>query len=90
MKLSNIWSKIGKQPLRITRYTDAIVFVGDDQYYITGIRYENGKPLGFNAVKMDCEICENNVEYPSPHTCDICTSLDQEDYCMWSLKKEEN
>ena len=28
--------------------------------------------------------CANNIEYPPVHTCDICTSLDQdEDYSMW-------
>jgi len=32
----------------------------------------------------DCSTCKNNVEYPPPHTCDICTSLDQEEeYEMW-------
>lgn len=24
----------------------------------------------------NCSICKNNVEFPPPHTCDICTSLD--------------
>lgn len=39
---------------------------------------ENG-----DAIK-DCTTCKNNVEYPPPHTCDICTSLDQEEeYEMW-------
>lgn len=39
------------------------------------------------GVKMDCSTCKNNVEYPPAHTCDICTSLDNdEEYSMWELK----
>lgn len=89
MKLSTIHRKIGKQPLYITKHTDAKVFIAgiSGEYYITGIRYENGKLLGFNAVPIDCSTCKNNVEFPSPHTCDICTSLDQEEeYGMWEAK----
>lgn len=37
---------------------------------------------------VNCSTCKNNVEFPPPHTCDICTSLDQEeDYEMWEAKK---
>lgn len=36
---------------------------------------------------VNCSTCKNNVEFPPPHTCDICTSLDQEeDYGMWEAK----
>lgn len=39
-----------------------------------------------NVVK-DCSTCKNNVEFPPPHTCDVCTSLDQEEeYEMWEAK----
>lgn len=39
-------------------------------------------------VVKDCSTCKNNVEYPPPHTCDICTSLDQEEeYEMWVRKE---
>lgn len=35
----------------------------------------------------DCSACKNNVEFPPPHTCDVCTSLDQEEeYGMWEAK----
>lgn len=35
----------------------------------------------------NCSTCANNLEYPLPHTCDICTSLDQEDeFSMWRAK----
>ena len=37
---------------------------------------------------INCSICKNNVKYPPPHTCDICTSLDQEEeYGMWEAKE---
>ena len=36
----------------------------------------------------DCSTYKNNVEFPPPHTCDICTSLDQEEeYGMWEAKE---
>lgn len=35
----------------------------------------------------NCSTCKNNVEFPPPHTCDICISLDQEEeYSMWEAK----
>jgi hypothetical protein len=52
MKLERIWKKIGVQPLKVTRYTDGIVFVNEKKYIITGIKYENGKWIGFKAEEM--------------------------------------
>lgn len=43
--------------------------------------------MEFPGTKIECSTCKNNVEYPPPHTCDICTSLDEEMYCMWEAKK---
>ena len=87
MKLVKIWSKLGKQPLNITKHVDAKVFIENREYYIIGIKYESGRPLGFNAIPISCSTCKNDVEFPPPHTCDICTSLDQEDdYRMWEVK----
>lgn len=89
MKLVKIWDKLGRQPLYITQNTDAKVFVKglSGKFYITGIRYERGKPLGFNAIPIDCTTCKNNIDSPPPHTCDFCTSLDQEEeYGMWEAK----
>lgn len=38
-------------------------------------------------IVINCSTCVNNIEYPPPHTCDICTSLDQEEeYEMWEPK----
>lgn len=49
MKLLEIWERIGKQPLRITRRKDAIVFVGDSEYKIKSIRYDHGQFIGFET-----------------------------------------
>ena len=88
MKLLEIWKRLGKQPLTTTKYQEAKVFIDNEQYVITKVRYESGKWVGFEAVKKCCKTCANNVEYPPAHTCDICTSLDQEeDYEMWGGKE---
>lgn len=55
MKLVKIWSKLGKQPLYITQHTDAKVFIENREYFITGIKYESGQPLGFDAVQANEE-----------------------------------
>lgn len=49
MKLLEVWKRIGKQPLRITRQKDAIVFVGGKEYEISKIIYDNGKFIGFET-----------------------------------------
>ena len=41
----------------------------------------------FPGIKIECSTCKNNIEYPPPHTCDVCTSLDDEMCCMWEAKK---
>lgn len=35
---------------------------------------------------MSCSTCKHNVEFPPPHTCDVCASLDQPDFTMWEKK----
>lgn len=55
MKLLEIWECIGKQPLKITRQKDAIVFVGDSEYRIKRIRYEHGRFKGFEAEEIDMQ-----------------------------------
>ncbi len=84
MKLSQLWSKIGKQPLRITQHTDAKVFVGERTYHITDIKYENGKFLGFNGIPVRCSTCKY-LGKTEPNTCDICTDID---YSMWEYGKQ--
>jgi len=88
IKLLKLWRKIGVQPLHFSRKTNAIVKVDDKQYIITGIKYKNDKWLYMNAEDfIQCKYCEHFLKQ-HPHTCDICTSLDQEeDYEMFSSKK---
>lgn len=88
MKLLEIWKRLGRQPITTTKSQDAKVFIEDEEYIITKVRYESGRWVGFEAIKRDCSTCKNNVEFPPPHTCDICTSLDQEEeYEMWEVKE---
>ncbi len=54
MKLLEVWKRIGKQPLRITRQKDAIVFVNGKEYEISKIMYDNGKFIGFDT-KPKCK-----------------------------------
>lgn len=42
----------------------------------------------FPGLNIDSSTCKNNVKDPPPHTCDVCTSLDQKMYCMWEAKGE--
>lgn len=49
MRLLEIWERIGKQPLRITRRKNAIVFIGDSEYRIKNIRYDRGQFMGFET-----------------------------------------
>lgn len=52
IKLIKIWEKIGKQPLRIMQRKDAIMFINNKEYEITGIRYDNGKFIGFEGKQI--------------------------------------
>ena len=42
---------------------------------------------GMQTIR-NCSTCKNNIEFPPSHTCDICTSLEQEEeYEMWEPKE---
>lgn len=50
--------------------------------------YSDKLDMFYKNSPKSCATCANNVEYPPPHTCDICTSLDQEEeFEMWEPKK---
>ena len=51
MKLLEIWKRIGKQPLKTTQNTEAIVFLKGhtEEYKVSKIRYEKGKLIGFEV-----------------------------------------
>ena len=38
----------------------------------------------------NCNTCKYNIENPPPHTCDVCDSLDTEDYYMYEPKDTYN
>jgi len=55
--------------------------------YYKAISVKKAARIIKNGGIKSCSTCKNNVEYPPPHTCDICTSLDQEEeYEMWKEK----
>lgn len=69
MTLLKLWEKIGVQPLKTIRNTEAIVFVGDnsDEYKITSVRYENGRLIGFEIepkIRL-CDKCDTPIENES-------------------------
>lgn len=42
----------------------------------------------YKGKVKNCSTCKSNVAFPPPHTCGICTSLDQyEEYGMWEMKE---
>lgn len=55
---------------------------------ISDIRaFINEQCKSVSDMVKDCSTCKNNIEFPPSHTCDICTSLDQEEeYVMWETK----
>lgn len=57
MKLLEIYKRIGKQPLKDTRKTDAIVFINEKEYKISKIKYNNGKFIGFEVENNEWNDC---------------------------------
>lgn len=86
MKYLKIWEKLGKQPIRVTQNQEATVFIDSKEYFITGIKYESGRMLGFKAVPIGCKTCEYRQK-EVPHTCDMCDQIGEQGYFMWSYKK---
>lgn len=80
MKLLDIWERIGKQPLRITRRKDAIVFIGNAEYRIKNIRYDCGRFMGFEAeLKEKVEWISKEVK-PKENTWIIVRDKDGKEY----------
>jgi len=51
MKLLNIWKRIVKQPISLTRDKDAVVIIDGKEYKIEKIKYENGQMVGFEILE---------------------------------------
>ena len=80
MKLLEIWERIGKQPLRITRRKDAIVFIGDSEYRIKNIRYDHGQFIGFETeLKEKVEWISEEIR-PKEHEWVIVRDKDGKEY----------
>lgn len=41
------------------------------------------------SSETTCSTCKNNQEFPPPHTCDICNSLDEEFGCMYERREND-
>jgi hypothetical protein len=52
-----------------------------------GRPFDNSDEVYAELSVINCDTCKNNPKYNNgyapPHTCDICTSLDSEDFEMW-------
>lgn len=55
MKLMKLYKKIGNQQIGVMRKTEAKVFIEDSnrEYIITGVKYDKGEIVGFNASLVD-------------------------------------
>ena len=60
---------------------DIIIYIDDEPYYVNSAR-DNG----LNAVPMICDTCKY-CNKDIPHTCDICTSLDEDNIGMWEERE---
>lgn len=59
-----------------------------EQIFEDAAEIETDYDVDVSDCVVNCSTCKNNVEFPPPHTCDICTSLDQdEEYGMWEAKE---
>ena len=67
------------------------VTLGIDDETVVGendIEKASSEMLDEEIPTCNCSNCANNIEFSPPHTCDVCTSLDQEDdYSMWQPKE---
>lgn len=59
--------------------------ISELEFYLR-VAYEHLASIGTESNVKDCSTCKNH-NADIPHTCDICTSLDQEEeYGMWEGK----
>lgn len=79
--------RISELEKKVSDMNDTIKTIGD---YIRRLKKANKRyqerltEVLYKCKIKNCSTCKNNVEFPPPHTCDICTSLDQEEeYEMW-------
>ena len=76
MTYRELYKKLDDSMLR-----DIIIYIDNVPYYVNG-----AKNNGLNAIPMICDTCEY-CEKDIPHTCDICTSLDEDNIGMWKERE---
>lgn len=97
MSLKDIIKQMEKKDKRIadlekkvSDMNDTIKIIGNQNRKLkrNNERYEERlTEVLYKGKIKNCSTCKNNIEFPPPHTCDICTSLDQEEeYEMWEAK----
>lgn len=89
MPLKDILGQIEKKDKRIAELekiasdmNDTIITIGNQNRRLkkNNERYqERLTEVLYKGKIKNCSTYKNNVEFPPPHTCDICTSLDQEE-----------
>lgn len=98
MSLKDISKQMEKKDKRIadlekkvSDMNDTIKIIGNQNRKLkrNNERYEERlTEVLYKGKIKNCSTCKNNIEFPTPHTCDICTSLDQEEeYEMWEPKE---
>ena len=98
MSLKDIIKQMEKKDKRIadlekkvSDMNDTIKIIGNQNRKLkrNNERYEERlTEVLYKGKIKNCSTCKNNIEFPTPHTCDICTSLDQEEeYEMWEPKE---
>ena len=80
MKLLEIWKRIGKQPLKITRQKDAVVFVDGKKHKISNIVYDKGQFIGFNTESYNEIQWYNKSIKPEPNKWVIVRNDDGKEY----------
>lgn len=81
--------RISELEKKVSDMNDTIKIIGD---YIRRLKKANKRyqerltEVLYKRKIKNCSTCKNNVEFSPPHTCDICTSLNQEEYGMWEAK----
>ncbi len=66
MNLYDIWKKLGNQTIKNLKQ-EAYVFVGNETFKITSIRYRNGIPIGFETkpkIQWYSEMIKPEVHIP--------------------------
>lgn len=77
MNLVHIWKRIIKQPMHVINHTKAIAFLDNKEYEITGIRYKNGKWLGFELSDV---VWHDRDDYPKENEWIIIKDEDGKEY----------